>query len=421
MAEKQSNIRYQKEIETGMSIDGISFNKKQHINNNNYNLNSPSTHNIIYNKHSTLQNDINIILNSLQEFFSRYISDERKIFYGKKIIVSFQELSSLLSEAIKIQQKIDKLIYTNNTPEINIQKIVQDYINDLSYTIFSLERINIDEISDIKRTKIFKPNICQFNFNSKKKKSLNNSQLNIYPKKYKNNANHIFEKIYQEVFVNGNNSVNESKTKNIESNKYDLIRPKNNNLKERNRSEIFSKSNFIQYKNMKNTQKNKASNNSIINNNINYNNNNFNINNNFNSQDKKILNILINNNSLKKSNTYKNIKTTKNKNVLRNSDIVLACNSVNKSGSKRPLSKSHNYFQNYLVDNDGSIVKRSFNDIKNILGYDDFKLYNGIRRVTVINGHKPSNYANKLLISGQKTVDDYQELNKSAKKKKFLD
>ena len=423
MSEKPNNSRYIKEIETELSIDGISLNKKQYQ--NNYNLNTPSTHhNKIYNKDNILQDDINILLNSLQEFFSRYISNERKIFSRKKIILSFQELSALLSEAILIQQKIDKLIYTNNITELNIQKITQDYINDLSYNIFSFERISIDETSDIRQKKIFKPNINKFNCITKKKKSLNNSQLIISPRKFKNNVNQIFEKVYQEVFVNGNNSLNASKIKNIEANKYDLMRSKNIYPKLRNRSAIFSKSNFMKSKNMKsmqNMQKNKTLNNSIINNNINYNNNNININNNFNSHDKKILNLLINNNTLKKSNTYKNIKVTKNKNSLGNSDIFSACNTINKSGNKRPLSKSHNYYQSYLVDNNGSIIKRSFNELKDILGYDDIKFYNGIRRITVTNAHKPSNYANKLLISGQKTVDDYQEMNESAKKKKYFD
>ena len=167
MEEKQNNNRYPKEIETEESIDGISLNKKQIQ--NNYNLNTPSTHNIINNKDNILQDDINILFNSLQEFFSRYISDERKIFLRKKFIVSFQELSSLLSDVILIQQKIDKLIFGNNSTELNIQKITQDYINDLSYNLFSLERITIDEISDLKRKKIIKPNINQFNNITKKK------------------------------------------------------------------------------------------------------------------------------------------------------------------------------------------------------------------------------------------------------------
>ena len=422
MAEKLNNNRYLKEIETELSIDGISLNRKQ--NPNNYNLNSPSTHNIIFNKDNILQGDINILLNSLQEFFIRYISDERKIFSRKKIIVSFQELNSLLSKAVLIQQKIDKLIYTNNNTQLNLQKITQDYINDLSYNIFSLERINIDEISDLKRKKIFRPNINQFNNITKKKKSLNNSQLIISPKKFKNNVNQIFEKVYQEVFVNGNNSLNVSETKNMEAKKYDLKMSKNIYPKERNRSAIFGKCNFIKTKNMRsmqNMQKNKVLNNSIINNNINYNNNNININNNFNSHDKKIVNLLINNKTFKKSKTFKNINTTKNKNSLGNSDVDLDYNTINKSGNKRPISKSHNYYQSYLVDDNGSTIKRSFNEIKDILGYDDLKFYNGIRRITVTNAHKPSNLANKLLISGQKTVDDYQEMNKSAKKKKFFD
>jgi len=419
MEEKQNNNRYPKEIETEESIDGISLNKKQIQ--NNYNLNTPSTHNIINNKDNILQDDINILFNSLQEFFSRYISDERKIFLRKKFIVSFQELSSLLSDVILIQQKIDKLIFGNNSTELNIQKITQDYINDLSYNLFSLERITIDEISDLKRKKIIKPNINQFNNITKKKKSLNNSQYTISPKKFKNNVNDIFEKVYQEVFVNGNNSLNGSKTKNMEENKYNLMRSKNMYPKERNRSAIFNKCNYMKSKNMKSIQKNKTMNNSIINNNINYNNNNININNNYNSNDKKILNLLIDKNTLKKSNTYKNIRSSKNKNGLGNSDIISACDTINKSGNKRPLSKSNNYYQSYLVDNNGSIIKRSFNEIKDILGYDDLKFYNGIRRITVTNAYKPSNYVNKLLISGQKTVDDYQEMNESAKKKKFFD
>ena len=451
MAENfNNNSKYQREIESELSIDKITLNKNNLLKNQNINFSSSNSNNNNINNNNndfkSNNNQINILLNSIQEFFNRYELDERKIFSKKKFIISFPELISLITESILAQQKLDYLIYTNdnhNKNIFNLQKINQQYMNDLSYNIFSFDRIDIDYMFNIKKKKKIKSNISPYNIkfknNSKIKKSNNNSQYFISPNNIKNEINTIFENIYKEVFINDSTSGNSSnKRRNIKTSKKNNLSKLHNF---RNNSVILNQKDDSSLNNsdkskIKNGEKNKNRKNTIINNNINnnisYNNNNLNINNRYNSKDQKTFNSFNsqkkNKGDIKKSITYKNLKQNKKSKDPYYSDIFQACENVNiikKSFNNRPLSRSSNFYQNDFIDNDSFLKKslntvgyRDMNNSTDIPGYEGYKI-KGIKRIIVSNVHKPSNLANKLLLSGQKCIDEYKEINKSSKKKKI--
>ena len=272
----------------------------------------------------------------------------------------------------------------------------------------------------------------------------------------------IFENIYKEVFINGNNNnpldgLNITHKKQYK--KKDISKNKNSHH-ERNKSAILKERkkaplsyNKMSKNNITNND-NQRLNNTVINNisnNISYNSNNFNINNDsynslyknygtFSENQKKLSKSTnFGNKKLTKSKTFKNNKKfhkSKNsdKNKLKVSDIFFACENINKirnSSNKRYLSRSNNnYFHNNInLNENDSFLKKSMKSmgIRNIYnnsnysdvrGYEELRLNNAmIKRIIVTNKHKPSNLANKLLISGQKYIDDFKEINEEIKKK----
>ena len=446
-----NNNKYQKEIESEICIDELILNKNNLSNSQKLNFSLTTGTSILNN--NNINNDFiqtNILLNSVQEFFNRYELDERKVFSKKKFVISFKELIMLITESISTQQKIDNLIYTSSKNLNNIQNINQKYINNLIYNIFSFDRIDIDHFSNLrKKEKKIKTNINSYNLNflnNSKIKKNNNSQVFINPNNIKNDINIIIKNIYKEVFVNGNNLGTISNTRNINtSKKANLSKTKNFLKNERNKSAILYKKDartlfFNNKSKNKNGNGNKKLNNNIITNNINNNisynnnsNNNINISNNNNSHEKKSFNFFSlhkkNKRILKKSNTYKNIKTKKNHNKKdsKYSDIFQACENLNilkKSVNTKPLSRSNNFCQKKNINID-SFLKKSFknagildgyNSTTDIHGYGGLKI-NGIKKIIVSNVHKPSNLANKLLLSGQKYIDEFKENNENLKKK----
>lgn len=138
---------------------------------------------------SSLLNQSNILIDSLQEFYmKKQIEDEKEI--KKLFVISFAKLISLIREAFRTQQKIDHLIFKNTkkTKYIikDIKKINVKYMNDLIYDILSFNTNNFE---------------CGFNIKHKKKDKkekkliINNSKISA------NDINAIFENIYKEVFL----------------------------------------------------------------------------------------------------------------------------------------------------------------------------------------------------------------------------
>ena len=477
MSKKLVNQVYHKEIESEICLDQGMIDKMNLPNNQNINF-SFSNNNV---NNSVNDNDnqnsifqTNILLNSLQEFFKYY--DEKKIFVKKRFIISFNELFLLLNDSILSQEKIDSIMYNykdNNI--IKIKEINQKYLNDLSYKIFSFNTMNYESGNDnenvydndnnndmfnIKPKKIIKSNISPYNFKfqntSKIKASFNNSQVYILPNHFKNEINTIFDNIYNKIFIKNNNSshhLKKSKKKNSKINKKkDLsqssktkIKNKNKiNNDNRNRSAIINrknKSSLNTSKSSVNLKKNRIYNNSsnnssiLSNNSINYltnkSTNNKSISNNKKSFNKKKFSKK--KESLKKSNTYRSIKTSKNndKDLLKSSDIFLACESINeikKTGNKKLFSKKNKMRQIDSIDNNSFIKKKhksvglkkvyNSSEVPDLVGCNNLKLNNGIKKIIISYTHKPSDFVNKLVITGQKCVDDFEELNEDYTKLK---
>ena len=440
MSDNANNKRYHKEIESEICIDEIMLNK-------NYFQKSQDLNNIsnknLKNFHSS---QANILLNSLQDFYTRYEKDDRKILSNNKFIISFQEIISLIREAMVAQQQIDNIIYNNiddnkNINNINIQKINQKYITDLSYNIFSFEKIDMGYGFNIKKKKKIysniSPNNYKFQNDSKLKKS---SNISISPNNIKKEINTIFENIYKEVFINGND------------NPFNNIERKNNKKKSKNKNHNHerNKSAFInnniknisplKYHKVSKNKDNQRINNTVINtnikNNISYNHSNININNNYNSKGYNSFSANKNNFENKGKNDNKKVrksKTFKNKNKgkdkLKSSNIYMACQKIDmikNSGNKNILSRSNNnYFNNNETFMKKSLKSLGLRDLYNsinytdIIGYEELKFNTGIKKIIVSNTHKPSNLANKLLISGQKYIDDFKEINEGTKRKKI--
>ena len=443
MTEITDNNR--KKIETNISIEDVISNKKIGKNEKTFSF---STKNIIDSKESILQT--NILINSLKEFHT----EEKKILLRKKFIISFKELIDLLIEAISAQKKIDNMIYVNKSNKFIVQKINQTYMNDFGNKIFSFDKVDGEGNMDTKQEKKFIRNKSTNNLKLQIKKLFNNSQIFVSPIHGKNNTNPAFEKIYRDVFfVANNNTLNGSNKRNIKANKKnELLKSKNIYNNQRNKSvKLIKSKNSVSPSNcdidQKSNYKNKNLSNSIITNNIcnniSYNNSNININSNFNfSNDKNIKNkhkkntrssidkkIPKNKSVLKKSNTLKSIKIKKVKDNVKSSDIFWACKNIDmikKSGNKKILSKTK--FNYDLIDSNSFLQKSLKNvgmkeiyngsNIKEFFGDDDLKFYRGIKKIIVSNAHKPFNLAKKLLLSGQKYIDDFKEMNETSKNKK---
>ena len=122
------------------------------------------------------------LLQAVKDFSKRYDNDNRHILKNKKFLVNFSDLMTLIKETIDFQNKIISLCAS----EIDkLKDIAQDFINNLSYTIFSFEKIDISN-KDIFNEKASESNDSKLNYkkkicstNSKYIKSNSNLNSNI--------------------------------------------------------------------------------------------------------------------------------------------------------------------------------------------------------------------------------------------------
>ena len=269
------------------------------------------------------------------------------------------------------------------------------------------------------------------------------------PSNIKSKINYIFENIYQEVFINDNNPIKNPKKKKKEN---DTKSINNNETMTRTKSAILGKknnsplSNYIISKNQDqylDTNKNKRLFKTVNSNgaNTNSNTNTTFFENKYNtaiSSSKKGSNNNFDLARLKGTNNiYQQSKKNKKKDKknLKCSDIYMACENISKiknSGNVKSLQKnnSNNYYQYNEYDDKDSILKKSLknlavgiqdicNNSNEIIGYEEINLKgSGIKKIIVSNTHKPSQFTNKLLISGQKFIDDFKELREEEEKRK---
>ena len=375
---------------------------------------------------------INYLLKAIQDFSNRYDMDTRNILTGKKFLLNFGDIISLIKDVINYQNKIIELDILEKE---KIQEISQDYINNLSYTIFSFEKIDIlsEEIKEKKKYRhkqgLKNQALYNKNFNNSQIKfSVNNSNTNTYGNNYeeidnkssriltrylstnylkeaesykiKNQGNETEvlkekekDKIKKEIKNNNKNIINiknqNNKISDISQNIKTSYKPKNRILANKSEEKIIIKKEDSKNK-IKRNKKGKSLNTKIY-----------------------VTNIRTN---------YNNPKTTKsNKNTdfnffnshidlaLKNNSVILKSGSLKNKNTKNKLNildaynfySTFNDFEQKLLDTqpvkEGYVIKGKINVYSNV--------------------PKPSILANKLLESSKKFINDYNGVKKEEKKR----
>ena len=423
MKKNSTNQRYPKEINSEIYIDD---NILKNENRNNY-----------------LKESSNILLSSLEFFFNAYEMKNHQRSSKVRFIISFEEIISLIHETILSQQNVDNLLFNNkkNNAEVLIQKINQKFISYISNSIYTLEILDKTFRDNIG----IKRGISNFNFhtikNSTKKKKTHGYKSHISsPSNFKNKINYIFENIYQEVFINDNDKKKKNKKKENsfrENHKDKMQRTKSAILGKKSNSPLSFYRDFKRQENK--LDKNKRLFKTINSNGRTGNNSNTNslyIENKYNTalstNKKEAAEDYKPEKYLGGYKTFKNTKKSKLKNKLKCSDIFLACENINKiknSGTIKSLQKNNIQYQFNEYDDKNSILRKSLknlavgiqdicNNSNDVIGYEEINLKgSGIKKIIVSNTHKPSNFTNKLLISGQKYINDFKQMDKFEKKR----
>ena len=379
----------------------------------------------------------NILINSLQDFMKKCEASYDKLYYEKNYAISLNEIFTLIQNSIFSQQQLDNYIYNINTDNIesniNCIKILNEkFINDLNYNIISIEKINNNYYSF---NKIKKNNTSKKLYNKKSLASHNN---------VKNKINSIFNNIYKEVFINGNevvrdknnlkeiNTYNESikSTKErsksaVTNNTYPKKKTKKTKKEKNQESSNTSKAKISNGTSSKKDNIKKIDNKDngtykfmTMNDNINLSN-----------YDKKVNTFSsreMSNNKLNRNSCLKENKTSKpskyNKNI-KKLDIFKVCQNMKKikNGSTGPLARvNSSYYIHDLNDFNDSFLKQSLKSI----GFSQINEKNnatiGIKKIIVSNAYRPTNFANHLLNKGKKCISDFKKMDNQENKRRKL-
>ena len=143
-------------------------------------------------------NKTNILLNVLKDFYVRYDLDDRKIMNSKKFMLSFEDLISLVKFALEFQIKISNSLNLKDY----LNEISQDFINNLSYYIFSFEKIDNNTQSNNNNVNINYNTYNNLN-NKSNKKPINiiNAPFNFKPEVKKKKIYLLLVKIKVEILI----------------------------------------------------------------------------------------------------------------------------------------------------------------------------------------------------------------------------
>ena len=303
----------------------------------------------------SLPNKTNILLNSLKEFSNRYDIDDRQIIKSKKFLISFNDLITLIKFALEFQIKI------NNSINEYINEISQDFINNLSYYIFSFEKIDT-----------YKQNQNRFNSN-------NNNIKTIHKK---NIINHVANKNEEKK----NNKMNDSYKNKNQSGYLEIKRPMNrNNINKKKESEYKRSNKSVEKRTRSNTyftldlSKNESNKNKKLNK----------------STEKR--------RKINQKETEKDLNKNKNTNSL---SIITVCENL----------KNSNFIINPKKQRKSSCAET--NRTKNT--YENQYQNIGIKKRIISNNIiKPSSMANKLLQKGIKYINDFKNMKEEESKKRY--
>jgi len=324
----------------------------------------------------SLNKKSNILLNALKEFSNRYDIDDRNIMKSKKFLISFKDLISIIKFALECQIKL------NNSMNEYLNEISQDFINNLSYYIFSFEKIDISKHND------YNTNYNNYYSFERTNDNLDNksTKINTKNKNEEEKQNINKNKKIQENKSNKNISVNKSAFLNIGSPK----RKKENNKK----NDIFVNRNR---KNNKSVEKRSKSNANVVLE--------------FQREEKNIKKKLNRSMEKRRNKNDKELNKGKNSNSL---SIFTACENLKNSSFIGKASKQGKTSGNEQNNNLNKNIRKNtyYNQ------YNNFGI--GIKRKIIGNSIiRPSNMANKLLLKGINYINEFKNLKEEESKKKY--
>ena len=374
--------------------------------------------NKIGDKYSDSKNQ-NILINSLKSFSVKYELEEQKLLKSQKFVITFDELISLIRFCLEAQVKLYKYLKSDSE---NVKNLSQEFINSLSYYIYSYEKVEKINPNDKNNKKIKSPsekeniNINANNGRSKKLIDIINKSTSHLdgrkktknPKNTKKESEEHLEKI-KDKNKNSNKCMQVSRSYYQRNVGPKLFSPENNNIKEKN------KKNENNNKSMLNKSVEKRPNTIFSDLSLN------NKENKENSTKRKL------NKSTEKR---KSVKVLKNKNENKSLSIYTACENL-KSSSFIFKHKNHEFscteqypkkddikMANNIDSNNNNNLDNKKENKKIIFYNQNMKL--GVKKqVITSNVYKPSNLANKLLQNGRKYITEFNGIKEEERKKQY--
>ena len=411
-----------------LDISNITSKKEYYLNENKRYYNTTIKKKKIV-KSATINNQ-NLLLDNLKDFSVKYEMDEKLISKDIKFVITFDELISLIRFSLESQIKINE--HSKDESDY-LKTISKDFINNLSYYIFSYEKVEKMQRPISKNTNVSysnKENISINGNNKKNKKSLcsiiskSPSYWTEEQKPKNNNKNKVTHK--------------EKSNLNSRTNKY-----KNNNNIENTNSyrknvahKLFSPKNNDRFKNKFAKKENKTKhvlNRSAV------------------KRYSTVFSESSNNNKKKKLNKSdekrKSAIIDKNKKTMnKNLSIFTACENLKSSSfilknknrsffstehyDKNETKINNNYNSNSNVNinqknkknynsNSNSFLNMSKKSNKKIVYYDHNLNLNVKKQIIMGNVFKPSTFANKLLQNGMKYITEFNGIKEEERKKQF--
>lgn len=366
---------------------------------------------------------LNYLIKGIQDFSKRYNSDSMNALTDKKFLLSFNQIISLINEVIDYQNKIIEL---ESSEKEKMQNISQDFINKLSYTIFSYEKVEIlnNEKNKYKSNKKIRNQILYNKKISKPQPRFNFSNSNII------SNNNIEEDVKK-----NNNTMSKYFSSNYiaETNNIQIKTKKKDEIKEKNKLHKVIKcynSNIRSYINDKKIINNDKTVRSF-----------------FNKKKNKKLKIQTEGN--KNFKKEEKIKINKNKNLKIISTTFYTTNikenynnpKTTRNSEKKQLNTFNSHLDYSLKNNSvilrsSSLKNKSYKENEtNIMAYNFYNTFNDfeqklldsqpVKEGYIIKGKinifskvpKPSILANKLLECSKKYINDYNGVNEEERKK----
>ena len=374
-------------------------------------------------KSATLNNQ-NLLLDHLKDFSVKYEMEEKIISKDIKFVITFDELISLIRYSLESQIKLNE----HSKDETDYLKTLsQDFINNITYYIFSYEKVEKVEKSLSKNKNISNSNKENINVNGNNKKT-KKSLCSIISKspsywveaqKTRNNKNKVIhaEKSTLNSRKNKNKNNIESKNSYRRTVVHKLFSPKNEDRFKNKFPKKESKSK--QVLNRSAVKRHSA---------ILSDSNNLNKRKQLNKSDEKRKSVIMD-------------KTKKD--VTKNLSIFTACENL-KSSSFILKNKNHSFFSTEHYDkndnkrnsnNYNSNINLNQNNEKNyksnsninmnkkantkIVYYDHNLNLNVKKQIIMGNVFKPSTFANKLLQNGMKYITEFNGIKEEEKKKQL--